>query len=94
MEGISVKRLFSDPDRKTVTMLVRMAAGTSYPTHRHAGAEECYVLEGDLHVGEELVLNAGDYQRAGEDSIHLRQWTQDGCLLFILSSTEDELLEE
>jgi quercetin dioxygenase-like cupin family protein len=93
VDGISIKRLFADPDKKTVTMLVRMAAGTSYPSHRHAGAEECFVLEGDLHVGDSIVMRAGDYQRAGSESIHVRQWTDQGCLLFIVSSTEDELLE-
>ncbi len=93
IEGISVKQLFSDPDHHTITMLVRMAAGTTYPSHRHGGIEECYVLEGDLHVGDELLLHSGDYQRADDDSIHLKQWTENGCLLFIVSSTDDELLE-
>ncbi|TAK54913.1 MAG: hypothetical protein EPO24_12745 [Bacteroidetes bacterium] len=93
IEGINVKQLFADPEQRTITMLVRMAAGTAYPSHRHAGVEECYVLEGDLHVGDELVLHAGDYQRADMQSVHLKQWTENGCLLFIVSSTEDQLLE-
>jgi len=93
IEGIKVKKLFADPDQRMVTMLVRMAAGTSYPSHRHAGVEECYVFEGDLHVGDELVLHAGDYQRADAESVHVKQWTENGCLLFIVSSTADELLE-
>ena len=93
IDGISVKRLYSDPGKTTATMLVRMAAGTAYPSHRHAGPEECLVLEGDLHVGDSIVLRAGDYQRAGSDSIHVKQWTEEGCLLFIVSSTEDQLLE-
>jgi len=92
IEGIAVKKLFADPEKRTVTMLVKMAAGTAYPSHRHAGAEECYVLQGDLHVGDR-VLHPGDYQRAGESSIHVKQWTENGCLLFIISSTEDEILE-
>jgi len=37
IEGISVKRLFADAERQRVTMLVRMAAGTISPGHRHAG---------------------------------------------------------
>jgi anti-sigma factor ChrR (cupin superfamily) len=91
IEGISVKKLFSDPDKSTITMLVRMAAGTAYPQHRHGGTEECYVLEGDLHVGDS-VLRSGDYQRAELDSIHVKQWTENGCLLLIVSSTEDEII--
>lgn len=91
IQGISIKNLFSDPDKNTITMLVRMAAGTAYPQHRHGGAEECYVLEGDLHVGDS-VLRSGDYQRAELDSIHVEQWTENGCLLLIVSSTEDEII--
>ncbi|MGH7496423.1 MAG: cupin domain-containing protein [bacterium] len=91
VEGVAVKQLFVDPERGYVTMLVRMAAGSSYPSHRHAGYEECYVLQGDLSVGES-VLHAGDYQRAEGGSVHVVQSTNNGCLLFIVSSQNDELL--
>ncbi len=89
--GVEVKRLFVDAPNDRVTMLVRMAPGTAYPRHRHAGAEECYVLRGDLHLPG-LVLHAGDYQRAEAESIHGVQSTEHGCLLFIVSSLHDELL--
>lgn len=91
VEGVAVKRLYVDAERGYVTMLVRMAAGSSYPSHRHAGYEECYVLEGDLKVGENT-LHAGDYQRAQGGSVHSVQSTKNGCLLFIVSSQHDELL--
>jgi anti-sigma factor ChrR (cupin superfamily) len=90
-EGISVKRLNVDAERSLVTMLVRMLPGSSYPRHRHASAEECYVLQGDLHVGD-LVMQAGDYQCASMDSIHVPQSTENGCLLLVTSSLSDELL--
>jgi anti-sigma factor ChrR (cupin superfamily) len=89
--GVSVKRLRVDRERRYVTMLVRMAPGSAYPSHRHAGAEECFVLEGDLHVGD-AVLRAGDYQCAHGASLHSVQSTENGCLLLISSSQEDELL--
>lgn len=92
IDGIEVRNLFADRDRKCVTMLVRMAPGTAYPTHRHAGVEECLVLEGDLRVPPGRHLHAGDYQRAAGDSMHGVQSTDAGCLLFIISSTEDELV--
>jgi anti-sigma factor ChrR (cupin superfamily) len=90
--GVRVKPLSVDPVRRYVTMLVRMEPGSSYPPHRHGGVEECYVVEGDLHVGED-VLHGGDYQVAADDSRHPAQWTEGGCLLLIVSSQEDELLE-
>jgi anti-sigma factor ChrR (cupin superfamily) len=89
--GISVRRLSIDPARRTVTMLVKMAPESSYPSHRHAGSEECYVLEGDLVVGEHQ-MRAGDYQRAEAGTVHEVQSTRQGCLLFILSSLHDEIL--
>jgi len=91
VDGVQAKRLFADGERGYVSMLVRMAAGSAYPSHRHAGYEECYVLQGDLRVGE-TVLSAGDYQRAAGGSVHVVQSTEQGCLLFIVSSQHDELL--
>jgi len=89
--GVAVKRLAVDPERDYITMLVRMEPGSSYPSHRHAGAEECFVLEGDLKVGDQT-LRSGDYQCARSGSEHTVQSTENGCLLFIISSQNDELL--
>lgn len=46
--GIFVKLLATDIDRGRVSMLVRLAPGTDYPSHRHAGLEELYLLDGEL----------------------------------------------
>jgi anti-sigma factor ChrR (cupin superfamily) len=61
------------------------------PPHIHRGIEECYVLEGDLEMGGHK-LHAGDYQFAFEDSLHGVQSSEDGCLLLIVSSQDDELV--
>jgi quercetin dioxygenase-like cupin family protein len=89
--GITVKRLHADPGQDSVTMLIRMAPGTSYAPHRHAGSEQCYVLEGDLCTGD-LLMHAGDYQCMPAGSSHGVQSTEAGCLLLIVSSTRDELI--
>lgn len=89
--GIEVKRLAVDAPRRVVSMLVRMAAGSSYPGHRHAGDEECYVVSGDISVGDRI-LRAGDYQLAAAGSVHGVQSTKNGCTLFISSSQDDELV--
>ena len=90
-EGIRVRRLFVDRERGTVSMLVKMAAGAKYPGHRHAAVEECYVIEGDLHVSGTVLL-AGDYQRADLDSVHDVQWTENGCTALIISSLHNEMI--
>ena len=59
--------------------------------HHHGGAEECYVLEGDLRTGD-VWMHAGDYQHAAAGSVHPVQSTVQGCLLLIHSSLQDELL--
>lgn len=93
LAGVRVKKLSVDRQRGLVTMLIRMAAGTAYPSHRHSHAEECLVLEGSLHVGTDVVMEAGDFQRAEPGSVHVPQYTDDGCLLLVTSSLEDELLD-
>jgi len=90
-EGVEVRPLSVDSARESVTMLVRMAPGASYPEHRHAAREECYVLSGDLQVGEKS-MQAGDYQVAPAGSVHETQSTRGGCTLLIVSSQRDELL--
>lgn len=90
--GIEVQALSVSEGQRQATMLVRMAPGTAYPAHRHAGAEECYVLSGDLQVGDSLRLGPGDFQRAEAGSCHAPQSTRDGCLLLIQTSLDDELL--
>jgi putative transcriptional regulator len=93
VEGVSVRRLFVDAAADRITMLVKMDAGTSYPAHRHGGVEECFVLEGDLY-GPDFEMKAGDYQRLAGGSTHGVQGTRTGCLLFIVSSMNDDLLPE
>jgi quercetin dioxygenase-like cupin family protein len=90
--GITVKRLFVDTPNDRVTMVIRMQAGSSYPAHRHAGAEECLVLEGDLKAGP-VTMHSGDYQRAEAGSLHPVQSTDSGCVLFIVSSLRDEITD-
>jgi len=92
LAGIRVRRLFVDEEADRITMLVRMDAGAAYPAHRHGGAEECYVLEGDLEIVGKQELRAGDYQRMETGSLHPVQRTRGGCLLLITSSRHDELV--
>lgn len=90
--GVEVQPLSVSAELRQATMLVRMAPGSSYPPHRHSGPEECYVLAGDLWVGDDVELKPGDFQRAEADSVHAVQSTRGGCLLLIQTSLDDELL--
>jgi len=89
--GVDARQLYVDHQRDSITMMVRMAPGASYAPHRHAGPEQCYVLEGDLFDGSQTFY-AGDFQCAGVGSVHDVQSTRNGCLLLIVSSMHDQLL--
>lgn len=89
--GVTARQLYVDREHDAVTMMVRMEPGASYASHRHAGPEQCFVLEGDLCDGAQT-FHAGDFQCAARGSTHDVQSTEGGCLLLILSSLHDELL--
>jgi anti-sigma factor ChrR (cupin superfamily) len=63
--------------------LLRLAPGIVVRTHRHDRTEDCYVVAGDLRVGEHL-LHTGDHHRAEAGTEHLGLVTRDGALLLIV----------
>lgn len=89
--GVSAKVLFLDPVSRRTTALVRMAPGSRYAPHRHAEAEELYVLEGGCFCGGRE-LTAGDYHRAEAETEHHDTSSDEGCLLLIISSLQNEML--
>jgi anti-sigma factor ChrR (cupin superfamily) len=88
--GIECKLLATDTERHRVSMLVRLAAGASYPAHTHAGVEELHLLDGELWI-DARKLFPGDYNYgapgAGDDSV----WTETGCTCVLITSTKDIL---
>ena len=77
--------------RKYLTCLVRMEPGAHYPSHRHADAEELFLLSGDLHVGPE-VMHAGDYCRADAETIHSETSSETGCQFLLLASQNNQIV--
>jgi anti-sigma factor ChrR (cupin superfamily) len=93
LPGIEVKRLFIDPVTRSVTSLVRVAAGAIYPAHIHRGLEHLYVLNGDI-VFDDHTLSTGDYEFRSPDTRHSSATTApgEGCLLLVINSGRDEFL--
>jgi anti-sigma factor ChrR (cupin superfamily) len=89
--GISCKLLATDMEKNRVSMLVRLAPGTDYPRHRHAGVEELHLLQGELMIDDKK-LYPGDYNRAEADTVDYRVWSETGCTCVLLTSIEDVLL--
>ena len=91
--GIDVKILFDDS--RTMTTLVRFAAGARLASHRHHGVEETTVLQGYCYLGAvnlndetlNMRLNPGDYQLAEDGSTHPEVTSPEGCVLLIRSAS-------
>jgi anti-sigma factor ChrR (cupin superfamily) len=88
--GISCKLLATDTEKHVVSMLVRLAPGTEYPPHTHAGVEELHLLDGELWI-DERKLYPGDYNRAEPSTGDKRVWSETGCTCVLITSTKDIL---
>jgi anti-sigma factor ChrR (cupin superfamily) len=88
--GLSVKLLATDAENHRVSMLVRLAPGTDYPPHGHAGIEELHLLDGELMI-DDRKLHPGDYSRAEAGSVDRRVWSETGCTCVLITSPEDVL---
>jgi anti-sigma factor ChrR (cupin superfamily) len=88
--GIYVQILARNAEINSVSMLVRLAPGTDYPSHRHAGIEELHLLHGVLKV-DDRTLYPGDFIHSEAGSVDHRVWSETGCTCFLVTSTEDAL---
>jgi anti-sigma factor ChrR (cupin superfamily) len=88
--GLSRRVLFVDEPGGRITMLLRLAAGARLPSHPHSEVEEVYMLEGDLHGDDGNVLWAGDYQRSEAGTVHVEQWSVNGCTALMIAPLFDE----
>ncbi|HET9395407.1 MAG TPA: cupin domain-containing protein [Nitrospiraceae bacterium] len=86
--GISCKLLATDSHTNRVSMLVRLAPGTAYPPHTHAGTEELHLLEGELWI-EDRKLFPGDYNRAVAGTADKHVWSETGCTCLLITSPSD-----
>lgn len=83
-KGVTAKILSEDHQRKTTTMLIKMAPGSRIASHHHDGAEELFVLEGECHCAGRH-LKTGDYHRAAAHSDHDVTTTETGCLMLVIA---------
>ena len=90
LPGIQSKVLAVDKARGVVTMLIRAGAGAVYPSHRHSGPEECYVIRGSVVI-DGRVLRAGDFHHADADSDHGEITTAEGADVLIVGAIDDYL---
>ena len=90
LPGIRVKVLAVDEVRSLATLLIRADRGAVYPSHRHHGPEECFVVSGSIVI-DGRVLRAGDFHHADEDSDHGEITTTEGADVLVVGAIEDYL---
>lgn len=78
---IKMKKLFESDDGKAV--LFRFQPGARLPAHEHGTDEECIVLEGELRIGEDMVVHAGDFHLARRGIAHGDLTSATGALFYI-----------
>lgn len=88
IDGIKVKQLAANEEKGYIMLLMKVAAGTSYPPHHHSSAEECYVIEGDFFA-EGKTLGPGDFHHADGGSDHEPLHTKNGCTLLLVVDPND-----
>lgn len=90
LPGIRARILAVDKARSLVTLVIRAAPGAVYPSHRHHGPEECFVISGSVNI-DGRVLRAGDFHHADEDSDHGEISTTEGADVLLVGAIEDYL---
>jgi quercetin dioxygenase-like cupin family protein len=90
LPGIRARVLAVDQERSLVTLVVRAEPGAVYPSHKHHGPEECYVISGSVEI-DGRILRAGDFHHADEGSDHGEITTSEGAEVLLVGAVEDYL---
>jgi anti-sigma factor ChrR (cupin superfamily) len=89
--GIDRKVLHTDADRRYRSYLLKFEPGAKLFKHRHPEVEEILVISGDVHISG-LHMKTGDYCRAASDSVHEESWSEGGCVIFVVSSMDNQVV--
>jgi len=92
VRGAWLKLLSLNKDRSYAVLLGRLEAGVRYPAHTHPGAEEIYILTGDLHIGDRT-LGPGDFHHADAGTSHGVNYSVEGCTLLAVLPADHELVQ-
>jgi len=87
-KGARVKELVADSQSRYTMLLLDLEAGAEYPAHHHLGAEEGFMVSGDLHMFDR-VLGPGDFFHAEAGSDHGPTYSEGGCRLLLVTSNQD-----
>ncbi len=89
--GAFIKLLSFEPARGYAVLLGKLGPGVRYPAHVNAGPEDFLILSGDLHVSGQR-LGPGDFHHADAGSLHEENYSEEGCTLMAVLTTDDPLV--
>lgn len=88
VEGIMFKQLAVNEEKGYAMILMKVAPDTYYPAHHHHGAEECYVIDGDVYA-QGKTLGPGDFHHADGGTDHEPLYTKNGCTVILVVDKDD-----
>lgn len=88
VKGIAVKPLATDKERGYATILMRLDAGVNFPSHSHEGAEQCYIISGDICVRGQC-LAQGSFFSTSAHANHGDISTIQGATVLLVVAMED-----
>jgi quercetin dioxygenase-like cupin family protein len=91
LPGLDFKILNRDDARGYTTRLLRFAPGSTYPSHRHGGIEEVFIVAGSVSLNG-VMLHTGDYCRSEPGTLETAAFSEEGGMAIIVSSDADEFV--
>lgn len=89
--GAEIATWQMDDDKREVAFFVRKASGGFFPNHAHASGETVLVLDGDFVVADQVYRQGERVSSPGGTSHQPKTMT--GCVLFCISSMDDDILD-
>lgn len=79
LDGVDAVGLHVQDD--VASMLIKIAPGATLPDHGHSLDEDCFMLDGDMFLGD-VLMRAGDYQWAHVGGQHVGISSDTGGLFY------------
>ena len=83
--GIEMQIFHADESSGVWTVKIRMRAGSTLPPHRHEGASEFYILEGQGVHREAGAFEVGTYAFEPNGALHSPVHAEDDIVLYMTS---------
>ena len=92
-KGTSYLKLNPKMHRDTGFYIYKMEPGASSTPHRHGGAEEFYVIEGELTDNDGTVYSDGDVVWLAPGTEH-NSYSENGCTVAVFSESREDPISQ